>query len=289
MTERIPKAEETTAGIWDDELRLYLQEIRNYPLLTAQQELEIAEKCAAGDENAIRTMVGSNLRLVISIARQYAGRGVPLPDLVQEGCIGLLIAARKFDCGKQCRFSTYATKWIRQGVSRCVLNHAGVIRVPRQTMERMKKILAVRAKLQQESGQEPTAAEIAALCGETPEKTQELMDLLPQTCSLDAPAGEEEDSPIRFFLEDMRTPQPQEAVVRQELANILHGLLLSLNDRQQQVLRLRFGMEDGVCHTFEEIGERLHISGERARQIERRALDKLQKDGAGQGLEDFLI
>lgn len=272
----------------EEDLRQYLRQISVIPMLTPQQELEIAKACALGDEDAIRTMVQSNLRLVVSIAREYIGRGIPLPDLIQEGSIGLLIAAQKFDYTMECRFSTYATKWIRQSVTRYILNHAGVIRVPRQTMEKMRKLLAIKATLTQENGQEPTAEEIAERSGETVAKTKELLDLVPEICSLDAPTGENDEGSLQLLLEDVHAPQPQEELVRRELKRTLEAMLCTLNDRQQQIIRLRFGMVDGTCHTFETIGKMLDISKERARQIERQALDKLQKNGADWGLEDFL-
>lgn len=279
---------ENTAFSQDEELHQYLRQIRDYPLLTPEQELEIAKACAAGDEAAIRTMVNSNLRLVVSIAREHAGRGIPLPDLIQEGSIGLLIAAQKFDYTMQCRFSTYATKWIRQSITRYILNHAGMIRVPRQTMERMRKLLAVKSALHQENGREPTEEQIAQRSGETVEKTRELLSLVPEICSLDAPTGENEEGTLQLLLEDVQAPQPQEALVRRELTKLLQQLLDTLTERQRQVLRLRFGMEDGNCYSLERIGKILGISGERTRQIERQALDRLLKNSAAQGLEDFL-
>jgi len=272
----------------EEDMRQYLREIGNFPLLTPEQELEIAKGCANGDADAIRSMVNSNLRLVVSIAREYIGRGIPLPDLIQEGSIGLLIAAQKFDYTMQCRFSTYATKWIRQSITRYLLNHAGVIRVPRQTMEKMRKVLAVKAKLLQESGQDPTVEEIAQRCVETPDKVKKLLELVPEICSLDAPAGENDESALQMLLEDVHAPQPQEELVRRELTRILDEMLSVLEPRQQQVLRLRYGMEDGICHTLSQIGTILGISKERARQVERQALDKLHKIGADRGLEDFL-
>ena len=284
MTEAILEKENMAS--LEDDVTQYIHEIRQYPLLTPEQELELAKGCAAGDAASIRTMVNSNLRLVVSIAREYAGRGVPLLDLIQEGSIGLLAAAKKFDYTMQCRFSTYATKWIRQGVNRCVLNHAGVVRVPLHTMEKMRKLLAVRNTLQQENGEEPTVQEIAQRSGFSEEKTAQLMELLPQICSLDAPAGE--DTTLQQLLENLQSPQPYEELVRSELKSNMETLLSMLTQRQQQVLRLHFGMEDGNCHSLEEIGKMLGISKERARQIERQAMDKLQQLGAGIGLEDFL-
>lgn len=275
-----------TAESHEDDVSRYLHEIRRFPLLSAQQERTLAMDCARGDEDAIRTMVNSNLRLVVSVAREYAGRGVPLLDLIQEGSIGLLAAAKNFDYTLDVRFSTYATKWIRQGVNRCVLNHAGLIRVPLHTMEKMRKLMAVRAALKQETGEEPTVAEIAQRSGTPEEKVAHLLELLPQVCSLDAPAGE--DATLQVLLEDLQAPQPYEELVRGELKRTLETLLGMLSARQQMVLRLHFGMDDGVCHSLEEISVVLGVSKERTRQIERQAMDKLQKLGAGLGLEDFL-
>lgn len=270
----------------EEDVSQFLHQIRQYPLLTREQERTLAMACARGDEDAIRTMVNSNLRLVVSVAREYAGRGVPLLDLIQEGSIGLLAAARNFDYTLECRFSTYATKWIRQGVNRCVLNHAGLIRVPLHTMEKMRKLLAVRTALEQQTGREPEISEIALHSGIPEEKVREYLELLPQVCSLDAPAGE--DSTLQLLLEDLHAPQPQEELVRQELKHTMDTLLAMVSDRERQVLRLHFGMDDGVCLSLEQIGKLLGISKERARQIERQAMDKLQRLGAGFGLEDFL-
>ena len=269
----------------EDDVSGYVRQIRQFPLLSAEEELEVAMGCARGDGEAIRTMVNSNLRLVVSIAREYAGRGVPLLDLIQEGSIGLIAAARKFDYTQQCRFSTYATKWIRQGVNRCILNHAGVIRVPMHTMEKIRKILQAKAALIQ-SGESPTPQKLAEDTGFSEDKILELLELFPEVCSLEAPAGE--DGSLAVLLEDLQAPQPQEELVRRELKDTLDGLLSKLNDRQQLALRMRFGMEDGTLHTYDRIGEVLAVSKQRARQICQEAIEKLQKLGAGLGLEDFL-
>lgn len=281
---------ENTAPIsmGEEDVRQYLQEIRRYPMLTPEEERELARRCAEGDEEAIKKMVNSNLRLVVSVAREYAGWGVPLLDLVQDGSIGLIVAARKFDYTLDFRFSTYATKWIRQGVTRCLSNHAQMIRVPLHTAERMRKISAVRAALLQENGQEPTPAEIASRCGLPEQKVRQLQKLIPEVCSLDAPTGDGEDGSLAVLIADLETPQPYEELVRTELAQTMDALMAMLTERQQQVLRMHFGMDDGICHSLEEIGGVLEVSKERVRQIKQQAMDKLQKLGASMGLEDFL-
>ena len=272
----------------EDDVGFYLAMIRNYPRLSWEEERELARKCAEGDEEAIRTMVCANLRLVVSVAKEYAGRGVPLLDLIQEGSIGLLVAARKFDYTLDYRFSTYATKWIRQGISRCLINHAGLIRVPAHTAEKIRQLLQIRKALHQELEREPTEGEMAERSGIPEKKVKEYLSLIPEICSLDAPAGEEEDGTLQLLLEDLQAPQPYEELVCRELKATLDTMLSTLNERQQQVLRLHYGMSDGVCYSFEKIGKDLGISKERARQIEHQAIEKLQKQGMALGLEDFL-
>ena len=277
---------DTPVSTGEDDMTQYLREIRRYPRLSPQEERKLAEGCAAGDEAAIRQMVNSNLRLVVSVAKEYAGRGVPLMDLIQEGSIGLLAAARKFDYTLDYRFSTYATKWIRQGVTKSLLNHGGLIRVPVHTAERIRKVEAARTALQQENSEEPTPEQIAQLCDIPVAKVRQLLQLSPEVCSLDAPVGETDT--LGIMLEDTLAPQPYEELIRDELSHTMGQLLGSLTERQQKVLRLHFGMDDGTCHSFEEIGNMLGISKERARQIEKQAMSSLQQLGAGMGLEDFL-
>ncbi len=265
-----------------EDVSQYLQDIRQFPLLSQQEERELAERCAAGDEEAIRRMVNSNLRLVVSVAKGYIGRGVPLLDMIQEGSIGLVTAARKFDPSMDCRFSTYATKWIRQGISRCVMEHAGLIRVPRYTADKIKKLLKARQELQQSGGSVDMDA-LAERSGIPVKKAEELLRLLPEVQSLDG-----EDGELLSLPEDIHAPEPQEEMIRQEMKMILEEMLGQLTKRQQQVLHLRFGLDGGECCSLERIGEILGISKERARQLEHSAVEKLQKLGTGFGLEEFL-
>ncbi len=288
MTQQLTDAQSPAVSAGEEDMRQYLNEIRSYPRLTAEEERELARRCAEGDEDAIRKMVNSNLRLVVSVAREYAGRGVPLMDLIQEGSIGLLAAAKKFDYTLDFRFSTYATKWIRQGVTRCLANHGSLIRVPVHTAERIRKIQSARTALIQSTGEEPDEETLAKECDMPVEKLRQLMQLYPEICSLDAPMGDADDDHFGVLLEDLHSPQPYEKLVREELNQTMDTLLGMLSPRQQQILRLRFGMEDGTCYSLEKIGTMLGISKERVRQIERQAMDTLQKLGAGMGLEDFL-
>ncbi len=272
-------------AVQEDGVSDYLRQIKAFPRLTPEQERTLAKGCAEGDEEAIRMMVSSNLRLVASIAREYEGCGIPLTDLMQEGSIGLLTAAKKFDYTLNYRFSTYATDWIRQGISRYVENQSGMIRVPRHTAERIRKLQKA-SQLLQQSGEETTAENIAKYSGIPAEKVAQYLALIPEVCSLDTPIGD--DSTLQGVMEDAFSPQPQEELVRRELKRTMVELLGDLPEREQQVLRLRFGMEDGTSYSLEKVGEMLGISKERARQLQHQALERMQKMGEGLGLEDFL-
>ena len=272
----------------DEDVRQYLSEIRRYPLLTQQQERELAKACAAGDADAIRRMVSSNLRLVVSVAREYAGRGVPLLDLIQEGSIGLITAAEKFDYTLDYRFSTYATKWIRQRISRYLVDHAPVVRVPGHTAERMRRLTNAQVRFRQEQGREPDAQELAALTDRNPPKGEQRVGLMVEFCSLDTPTGEDGEATMAALLPGSGAMEPQEELIRRELHKLLRDLLSQLTERQRTILRLHFGLDDGVCQSLDQIAKGLGISKERVRQIERQAMDKLQKIGASLGLEDFL-
>ena len=272
-----------------DDVGRYIQEIRSYPRLTAEEERTLAMACKAGDEEAVRKMVNANLRLVVSVAREYADRGVPLLDLFQEGSIGLLIAAKNFDYTLEYRFSTYATKWIRQRIWRYIAAHMGLIRVPEHTAQQVRRVLSARTVLLQQLQRGPTEEELAAVCEITVERVRTLLSYVPEICSLDIPVGKEEDDTLASLLEDTQTPQPFESLVRQELKETLEKLLSELDPRHSRVLRLRFGMEDGVCYSQSETCKMLDISKERVRQIEQQAIKKLTKRSAGLGLEDFLV
>lgn len=272
----------------EDNIHQYLSDIHGIPRLSAEEEKQLAMQCAAGDEDAIRQMVKSNLRLVVYVARKYAGRGVPLLDLIQEGSIGLLTAAKKYDYTLDLRFSTYATKWIRQGITRYLLNNENLIRVPVHTAERILAIDAARKKLLQERGEEPSIPDIADLTGIPENKISELLALNPDVFSLDIPTGEHSKSTLSETIEDRKSFQPHEVLVRNELEKMLNTMLASLNQRQQQILRMHFGLEDGYVYSLEDIGKQLGISKERARQIERQAMNKLLSMGMDMGLEDFL-
>ncbi len=256
--------------------------------LTPQQEMDLAKACAAGDEDAVKALVSANLPLVASLAREYAGRGVPVLDLIQEGSIGLLTAARKFDYTYNCRFSTYATKWIRQAITRYLITYSGIIRVPEYTLGKIQKVVKTREALAKKLGREPEPEEIAAGCGMEGDKIAKLLSLVPEVCSLDAPIGVEKQDALQDILEDVQSPEPQQALVRQELKQTLDSLMESLTQRQKQVIMLRYGLEGDSPMSLEQTGKLLGISKERARQVEKEAMDKLRRLGSSLGLEDFL-
>ncbi len=265
----------------------FLSEIRGIPRLSPEEERHVAMACAQGDEEAIKTLVSANLRLVASIAREYAGRGISQLDLIQEGSIGLLTAARKFDHSLDYRFSTYATKWIRAGITGYLNRQGDAIRLPAYTAQRMNRVLSAQRSLTQTLGRTPTAGELAAETGLSEERIRDYLTLDTQICSLDAPVGEEDGS-LGAILQDQTAPQPLQELVRRELKNTLNALMEDLTPRQRQVLQLRFGMTDGVCKTHEGIGKILGISKERSRQLEKQGLARLQRLGADLGLEDYL-
>ena len=290
MTELLqePLSQENTVRSGDEDVRQYVHEIRRYPLLTQEEERELAIRCAAGDEEAVRQMVNSNLRLVVAIAREYVGRGVPLLDLIQEGSIGLIVAARKFDYTLEFRFSTYASKWIRQRITRSLMNTPGMIRVPHYTAEHIRKLDTARAEFLSRTGREATAEELARETDFAQEKIQELLLLSPEVCSLDIPVGEDGENTMGNLLPGDEEAEPQAILIRQEMKELLDKLMASLDARQQQILRLRFGMDGEECASLEEIGKQLGISKERVRQIEKQAIRRLNKLGADLGLEAFL-
>lgn len=271
-----------------DEVGTYLSQIRQFPLLSSEQERELSRRCAQGDEDAVRQMVSSNLRLVVSVAKGYAGRGVPLLDLCQEGSVGLITAARKFDCDRETRFSTYATKWIRRYISRYLADHGALIRIPEHTAQQVRQLMELQAQLKEENGEMPSLDILAQKAGLTAKKVRQLLGYVPEVCSLDLLTGKEEDVPLSALLEDTASAAPERTLLRRELEQLMESLMEKLPERQRTVLRLHFGMEDGICHSLEDISKRLGISKERTRQVEKQAMKTLQTLGADFGLEEFL-
>ena len=274
-------------SVADEGTQVFFRALDHYPRLTPEQTLELAKACAEGDEEAIRTMVNCNLGLVVAEAKQYSRKykHVPFMEWVQEGAIGLLEAAKRYDPEKGA-FSTYATDCIHERMKLC-LEDSGVIRVPRNITEEAQKIKKTRENIIRQTGREPEITELAQLCGLSEAVVLKRLKSLPDVCSLNVSAGENEDSLVSL-LEDDQNPSPYEETVRRELKELMENLLADLDQRQRYVLRLRFGMEDGVCYSLQQVADRIGVSKERTRQIERQALDKLQKNGANQGLEDFL-
>jgi RNA polymerase primary sigma factor len=272
----------------DDHVRMYLKEIGKVPLLTWDEENELAIEMEAGSENAKKRLVSANLRLVVSIAKRYVGRGMHFLDLIQEGNLGLIKAVEKFDYRKGFKFSTYATWWIRQAITRAIADQARTIRIPVHMVETINKLLRVSKQLLQELGREPTADEIAKEMLLPPEKVREIMKLSQDPVSLETPIGEEEDSHIGDFIADHDLPAPDSAAASILLKEQLMSVLETLTDRERKVLVLRFGLDDGKARTLEEVGKEFNVTRERIRQIEAKALRKLRHPGRSKKLKDYL-
>lgn len=275
--------------IADDSVRLYLREIGKIPLLSAEEELDLAKRVVAGDKKAKDHMAEANMRLVVSIAKRYVGRGLDLLDLIQEGNTGLLRAVEKFDPDKGFKFSTYATWWIRQAITRAIADQARTIRIPVHMVETINKLLRTQRRLTQKLNREPTNEEIAEEMEMDIEKVEHIMKIKQDISSLDASVhNDEEDSVLGDFIEDEDTTTPEESATGVLLKEQVKGLLGSLSDREQKILRLRFGLEDGKQHTLEEVGQEFAVTRERIRQIEAKALMKLKKNKDSRKLMDYL-
>ncbi len=272
----------------DDPVRMYLKEIGRIPLLTAEEEVELAKRMQQGDEEAKRRLAEANLRLVVSIAKRYVGRGMLFLDLIQEGNLGLIKAVEKFDYTKGFKFSTYATWWIRQAITRAIADQARTIRIPVHMVETINKLIRVSRQLLQELGREPLPEEIAKEMGISEEKVREIMKIAQEPVSLETPIGEEEDSHLGDFIEDHDAKAPAEeasyTLLREQLDDVLH----TLTDREQKVLRLRFGLDDGRARTLEEVGQQFGVTRERIRQIEAKTLRKLRHPSRSKKLKDYL-
>ena len=271
----------------DDPVRMYLKEIGQIRLLTAEEEVELAKRVSEGDQYAKNKLTEANLRLVVSIAKKYSGRGLHILDLIQEGNTGLIRAVDKFDWTKGNKFSTYATWWIRQAITRAIADQARTIRVPVHMVEVINKATRCNRKLVQELGREPTMEEIAAELGLPVEKIIEATRTAADTLSLDTPVGDEEDTSIGSFVEDERTPGPADATSNALLAEALKEILDTLTEREADVLRMRFGMYDGRTHTLEEVGQIFGVTRERIRQIENKAIRKLRHPSRAKKIKDF--
>ena len=273
----------------DDPVRMYLKEIGKVPLLTAEEELEIAQRMAAGDEEARKKLSESNLRLVVSIAKRYVGRGMQfLLDLIQEGNLGLIRAVEKFDYTKGFKFSTYATWWIRQAITRAIADQARTIRIPVHMVETINRVLRTSHAMVQKLGREPTTKEIADELHIEESKVEEVLKIAQEPVSLETPIGEEEDSHLGDFIQDDEASQPSEEATYTLLREQLEEVLSTLTPREEQVLRMRFGLVDGKPHTLEEVGKQFDVTRERIRQIESKALRKLRHPSRSKKLRDFL-
>ncbi len=272
----------------DDPVRMYLKEIGKVPLLSAEEEIELAKRMELGDEEAKKKLCEANLRLVVSIAKRYVGRGMLFLDLIQEGNLGLIKAVDKFDWRKGYKFSTYATWWIRQAITRSIADQARTIRIPVHMVETINKLIRISRQLLQELGREPTPEEIAAEMDISVEKVREILKIAQEPVSLETPIGEEEDSHLGDFIPDDDVPAPAEAAAFSMLKEQLVEVLGTLTEREQKVLKLRFGLEDGRARTLEEVGKQFDVTRERIRQIEAKALRKLRHPSRSKKLKDYL-
>ena len=272
----------------EDPVRMYLKEIGKVPLLSAEEEIELAKRMENGDEAAKKRLAEANLRLVVSIAKRYVGRGMLFLDLIQEGNLGLIKAVEKFDYRKGYKFSTYATWWIRQAITRAIADQARTIRIPVHMVETINKLIRVSRQLLQELGREPTPEEIADKMDMSVERVREILKISQEPVSLETPIGEEEDSHLGDFIQDDNVPVPADAAAFTLLKEQLVEVLSTLTDREQKVLRLRFGLDDGRARTLEEVGKEFNVTRERIRQIEAKALRKLRHPSRSRKLKDYL-
>ena len=272
----------------EDPVRMYLKEIGKVPLLSAEEEIELAKRMELGDQEAKKRLAEANLRLVVSIAKRYVGRGMLFLDLIQEGNLGLIKAVEKFDYRKGYKFSTYATWWIRQAITRAIADQARTIRIPVHMVETINKLIRVSRQLLQELGREPTPEEIAAEMNMPVERVREILKISQEPVSLETPIGEEEDSHLGDFIQDDNVPVPADAAAFTLLKEQLEEVLGTLTEREQKVLTLRFGLEDGRARTLEEVGREFNVTRERIRQIEAKALRKLRHPSRSRKLKDYL-
>ncbi len=286
--ENMEKALAADGVMIDDPVKLYLKEIGRVPLLDVDTEAELARRMSEGDEKAKKQLVEANLRLVVSIAKRYVGKGLFFLDLIQEGNLGLMKAVSKFDYTKGYKFSTYATWWIRQAITRAIADQARTIRIPVHMVETIHKVTKKSREMLQEKGREVSAAEVAKEVNMNPDRVREIMKIAQDPISLETPVGEEEDSHIGDFIEDQESPAPAEAASYELLREQLNEVLKTLTPREEQVLRLRFGLEDGRQRTLEEVGQQFNITRERIRQIEAKALRKLRHPSRSKKLKDYL-